>query len=217
MRYSILFFLISVVAFAQKTRPFVGCGVYIDSDFKNSTFVDFKLGTEYKATYYLKPEIEISYMFGNLEELTNRDNAGLVLSDYSKKVAALNFSFCPKIILGNKDEDGTAGYLQILPKYTYSRIEANGYLLSKNPNNASKTTETNETILDTKNSIGIGIGYVLYFSEGNSDSIALNLYFNNIDLGNALNGLKQERRYKTNDVVGFGVNYYFSFKHKKQL
>jgi hypothetical protein len=216
MKYIVVFLLVSFGTFAQKVRPFLGVSGYIDSDFSQSGFADLKAGAEYNATYYLKPEIEISYMFGVLEKLTDRDDAGLILSEYSKKVSAVNFSICPKIILGNKDEDGTSGYLQILPKYTYSKIEANGYRLSRNPNDVSKPIEERENKPDSRHSLGIGVGYVFDLSDENPDSIALNIYFNNIDLGNALNSLKQDRRYKTNDVIGLGVNYYFSLKKKNK-
>lgn len=208
-----LFFLISLGTYAQKIRPFVGVSAYIDTDFSKSFFGDFKMGTEYKLAYYLKPEIEINYMFGTLEELTDRDDTGLVLSEYSKKVSAINYSFSPKIILGNKNGDGS-GYLQILPKYTYSSIQASGHRVSRNPTNLSKPLEEKEEISDNQHSFGIGLGYVIDISADNSHSLALNLYFNNIDLGNALNMLKQDRRFKTQDVIGFGLNYYFVFKKR---
>lgn len=207
------FFLISLGTYAQKIRPFVGVSAYIDTDFSKSFFGDLKIGAEYKLAYYLKPEIEINYMFGTLEELTDRDDTGLVLSEYSKKVAAINYSFCPKIILGNKNGDGS-GYLQILPKYTYSSIQASGHRVSRNPTNLSKPLEVKEKISDKQHSFGIGLGYVIDISDDNSHSLALNIYFNNIDLGNALNMLKQDTRFKTQDVIGFGLNYYFVFKKR---
>lgn len=207
--------MVSFGSFAQKIRPFIGVSGYIDSDFVNSGFADIKVGLEFNATYYLKPEIEINYMFGDLEKLTYRDDVGLVLSEYSKNVSAVNFSFCPKICLGNKGKYGSSDYIQILPKYSYSMIEAKGYKVSRNPNDLSKPIKESEIIPDVKHSIGIGVGYVFYLSQENTDTLTLNLYFNNIDLGNALNGLKQDRRYKTQDVIGFGVNYYFSFKKKQ--
>ncbi|OXA99139.1 hypothetical protein B0A75_11980 [Flavobacterium oncorhynchi] len=185
----VLFFLISFGTYAQKIRPFVGVLAYIDTDFDKSVFGDFKLGADYKLVYYLNPEIEINYMYGVLEKLTNRDDTGLVLSEYSKKVSAVNYSFCPKIILGNKNGDGS-GYLQILPKYTYSSIEASVYRVSRNPSDLSKPIEEKEKISDNQHSFGIGLGYVVDFSDENSQSLALNIYFNNIDLGNALNMLK---------------------------
>jgi hypothetical protein len=209
-----LFFLISLGTYAQKTRPFIGVTSYIDTDFNKSFFGDLKLGAEYELAYYLKPEIELSYMFGALEQLTNRDNTGLILYEYSKKISAINYSFCPKIIIGNKNSDDS-GYLHILPKYTYSNIEATGNRVYRNPSNLSKPIEEKEKVSENQHSFGIGLGYVIGFSDDNNQSLAFNIYFNNIDLGHALNMLKQDRQFKTQDVIGFGLNYYFAFKKEK--
>ncbi|WP_202702172.1 hypothetical protein [Flavobacterium sp. UGB4466] len=211
-----LFFLISLGTYAQKIRPFVGVSAYIDTDFDGSLFGDLKMGAEYKLVYYLKPEIEINYMFGALEKLTDRDNTGLLLSEYSKKVSAVNYSFCPKIILGNKNGDGT-GYLQILPKYTYSSIQATGNRLSRNQGNLSKPLEEKEKVSTNQHSFGIGLGCAIDLTDDNSQSLAVNIYFNNINYGSALNMLKQDRKFKTQDVIGFGLNYYFVFKKKSRV
>ncbi|WP_300976670.1 hypothetical protein [Flavobacterium sp.] len=215
MRYILAFLLISFSSFAQDLRPYLGFGVYYSTDFDKSTFVDVRTGVEYKIASFLRPEIEVSYTFGNLEDLPSVDNSGVVLSEYFKSVSAVNYSLCPKIILGAKDEDGASGYLQILPKYTYSRIEATGDKISRNPTNPSNSIKETEKAIEYRHSLGIGLGWVVDFSSNNYDSISFNIYFNNIDLGNALNMLHQERRFKTDDVLGFGVSYYFSFKKKK--
>lgn len=208
-----LLFLISFGTFAQKIRPFAGVSAYIHTDFDKSVFGDLKAGVEYKLFYYLKPEIEINFMYGVLEEVTNRDEAGLVISEYSKRASAVNYSFCPKIILGNKDGDGS-GYLQILPKYTYSNIQATGHTFTRNPNNLSQPIEKKKKVSDNQHSFGIGLGYLVDFSDDNAQSLALNIYLNNIDLGKALNKLEQDKRFNTQYVIGFGLNYYFSFKKK---
>ena len=213
MRYILVILLISFGSFAQKTRPYLGCGVYYSTDFNKSTFADVRAGIEYKITNYLRPEVEVNYMFGSLEDLQSVDDIGVVLSEYFKSVAAVNYSLCPKIVLGTKDEDGASGYLQILPKYTYSRVEATGNRFSRNPSNSSTAIKESEKAIDYRHSLGIGLGWVTDFSNKNYDSIAFNVYFNNIDMGNALNRLNQERRFKTDDVLGFGVTYYFSFKN----
>lgn len=196
--------LVSFGTYAQKIRPYAGISGYINSAFEQSGFGDLKLGVECSIFYYLKPEIEVSYMLGALEEVTKKNEAGLVLDSYQGKVSAVNYSLCSKILLGNKN-DGD-GYVQILPKYTYSNIQAQ----------TTKKNEHKEKVYDTKHSLGIGLGYVIDFSEENPQTIALNLYFNNIDLGYALNKLELGKDYKTSDVIGFGVNYYFSLKNKNK-
>ena len=56
--------------------------------------------------------------------------------------------------------------------------------------------------------------YVVDFLYVISQSIALNIYLNNVDLGKALNKLETNKRFNTEYVIGFGVNYYFSLKKK---
>lgn len=208
----ILFFLIPFGCFAQKIRPFAGVSGYIHTDFKNSGFGDLKGGVEYKILYYLMPEIEISYMLGTLENITNSNETGMVMSEYLQKASAVNYSFCPKITLGNKiDGDG---YIQILPKYTYSNIQATGSVFTRNPINPSQPIEKKEKAAEHQHSLGIGVGYVIDLPDDSTQSFALNIYLNNIDLGKALNKLGRERKFNTGSVIGLGVNYYFSFKKK---
>ena len=208
----LLLILLSFATYAQKIRPFIGVSGYVHAGFEKSGFGDLKIGAEYKIFYYLKPEIEISYMLGNPEGFTDYDETGLAISEYSQKTSAFNYSFCPKIILGNKD-DGD-GYIQILPKYTYSNIQASGHRFSRNPVEPSKPFEEKKKVSSSEHSFGIGLGYVVDFSDENSQSIALNIYLNNVDLGKALNKLETNKRFNTEYVIGFGVNYYFSFKKK---
>ena len=207
-----LLVLMSFGSYAQKIRPFVGVSGYIHTAFDNSGFGDLKLVAEYKVFYYLKPEIEISFMLGALEEVTNRNEAGIVTSVNNTKVSAVNYSFCPKFILGNKDDSD--GYIIIFPKYTYSAIQANGETFIRNPDNLSSPIEKKDKASANQHSLGIGVGYVIDFSDDNTQSLALNLYLNNVNLGKALNQLEQEKNFNTEYVIGFGVNYYFTFKKK---
>jgi hypothetical protein len=71
-----LLVLLSFGTYAQTIRPFIGTSGYVHSSFENSGFGEFKLGSEYKVFYYLKPEIEISIMLGSVEEETNRKRNG---------------------------------------------------------------------------------------------------------------------------------------------
>ncbi|KLT70908.1 hypothetical protein [Flavobacterium sp. ABG] len=208
-----LFFLISFGAFAQKIRPFVGASAYIHTDFNKSIFGDIKMGAEYKVFYYFMPEMEINFTYGALEEVVNRNETGLVMSEYSKRAAAVNYSFCPKVILGNKNGDGS-GYIQILPKLTYSNIQATGHAFTRNPNNLSQPIEKKQKTYENQYSFGFGVGYVVDLSDDSAQSLALNIYLNNVDLGRALNKLDQDNRFNTQGVIGLGVNYYFSFKKK---
>lgn len=209
----LIMIIISIESYSQRIRTYVGCSAYLDTDFKSSVFADLKGGAEYKVVNYFRPEIEISATFGALEDVTHRDSAGYVVSQYSKEIFAMNYSFCPKFILGNEDGDGSRGYLQILPKYTYSNIQASGSLVSTA---SGKLVQENSKVYDNQHSFGIGLGYAIDFSNETSNSLVFNIYFNNIDFGQALNDLIQDDTYTTRDVIGFGVNYYFTFRKQKQ-
>jgi hypothetical protein len=202
---------------AQRIRPFVGGAAYLHTDFEKSSFGNLCLGSEYRITNFLRPEIEISYMYGTLETKSDLDEQGLTQSILDRSATALNYSFCPKIVLGDHEDD-TSGHLQILPKYTISKIEAKRTLSSRNPNNLSNPIVEKERVTDLQHSLGIGIGLTIGFSEEYSNTLAINLYYNGINLGTALNKLKHNGSYEfnTQDVLGLGVNFYLGFKKKKQ-
>jgi hypothetical protein len=158
------------------------------------------------------PELEFSYFFGSLEEASRYNDQLIQTSSYTRSVSSLNFSFCPKIALGNK-KDG-AGYLVILPRYTFSQIEAKGDFIAINENNT--LTESRDFQKASQHSLGIGIGYDVDTSDDTSNSLCLILYYSGVNLGKVINEMEHSNGYEINDkgVLGAGLNYYFSFKKK---
>ncbi|MBF7093447.1 hypothetical protein IUY40_18095 [Flavobacterium sp. ALJ2] len=212
----IFVFMFSVSILAQRVRPFIGGIVYLHGDFEKSTFGNFSLGSEIKVVKFFRAEIEVSYMFGRLEDAVSRDEKGITMSVSEKSASAMNYSFCPKIVIGDYEED--SGYIQILPRYTFSRIEAKKELTSRNPADLSKPIKERKNASDTQHSLGIGVGYIYNFPGEYQNSIGFNLYYNGVDLGNALNKLKtnpDSYNYSTKDVIGFGINFYLGLKKKK--
>lgn len=63
----------------------------------------------------------------------------------------------------NLNKDDGDGYVQILPKYTYSNIQASGHRFSRNPIESSKPIEEKKKVSSNEHSIGIGLGYVVDF------------------------------------------------------
>lgn len=207
--------MFSINVTAQRMRPFIGGTAYLHTDFERSSFVNFSLGSEIKVVKFFSPEIEVSYMFGTLQEVVIRDEKGLTMSISEKSTSAINYSFSPKIIIGDYEED--SAYLQILPRYTFSRIEAKRELASRNPIDLSKPIFITEKTSNTQHSLGIGVGYLYNFSGEYSNSLALNLYFNGVNLGKALNKLNSgSYSYDTQDVMGLGINFYLGLKKKKE-
>lgn len=211
-----LFFVASLNINAQRVRAFSGVGAYLDNDFANSTFLEAKLGVEFKITSFLKPEIEVNYLVGGLEDVIIRDNQGNVSNLYVRTVSSLNYTLSPKICIGDSDNQAGSGHFLILPRYSVSRIEARGNYTTINQANLSKSIEEREIITEWQHSLGIGVGIDFGISR-NYDALSLILYYNGIDMGNALNSLKHSGgKFSTNNVIGFGINYYFSFKKRPE-
>lgn len=214
MRNLILFVLLafSSGAKAQIVRPFIGGSAYLQWDFEKSSYAGVNAGAEFKIKPYFMPELECSYFFGGIEDATKyKFGTSLVQTElYIRSVSSLNFSFCPKIAIANKN-DG-ASYLVILPRYTISKIEAKGNFVEFNENGTS--TNNYEFEKSTQQSLGLGVGLDIPLTGDNSNSICLILYYNGINLGKAINSLEHSAGYEfnSNGVLGFGVNYYFSFK-----
>jgi hypothetical protein len=197
---------------AQAIRPFIGGSAYLQWDFEKSSFAGVNAGAEFKIKPYFMPELECSYFFGSIEDASKyKFGDPLIQTElYIRSVSSLNFSFCPKIAIGNKN-DG-ASYLVILPRYTISKIEAKGNFVEYNENGTY--INYNEFEKSTQQSLGLGVGLDIPLSDDNSNSIGFILYYNGINLGKAINSLQHSVGYEfnSNGVLGLGVNYYFSLR-----
>lgn len=197
---------------AQIVRPFIGGSAYLQWDFEKSSYAGVNVGTEFKIKPYFMPEFECSYFFGSIEDASKYKFGTPIIQTelYIRSVAALNFSFCPKIAIVNKN-DG-ASYLVILPRYTISSIEAKGNFVEFNENGTS--TNNLEFEKSTQHTFGLGVGLDIPLSGDNSNSICLILYYSGVNLGKAINNLEHSSGYEfnSNGVLGVGLNYYFSFK-----
>ncbi len=200
---------------AQKVRPFFETTYNIHSEFKNSSYYNIGIGSEVKLNKYIRPELEISYTIGAFGDFVDYDNQGNPLTIFNKKVTSINYSLSPKIII-NVDEDANY-YLQLLPKYSISRIQAIGDYLEINQSDYSKSISKKETITETKNSFGIGFGIGFNLAGKQTDSIIINIYYQNIDFASVLNKLANNNNSKLNtkNVLSFGLVYYFNFGIEK--
>ncbi|PKB18869.1 hypothetical protein [Flavobacterium sp. 5] len=205
----IIFLAISLNAKAQIVRPYIGAAGYLYSGFEKSLFVGVDGGTEFKINRFIKPEIDISYFYGTNQNKTNYGSQGQLISVFSSTASALNFNFCPKICIGNDGQRNS--FLVILPKYTFSKVTAVGEFTTINSKDVKTTTK--ETITDWQHSLGIGIGVDFSISSNNTDSFCVNIYYQNVDMGKALNQLSHNGEIvNTNNVLGLGFNYYFGIK-----
>jgi len=189
-------------------RGFVGVAGYLDGDFENSLFVGVNVGAEFNINHFIMPQLDTSYFYGSREDETNYGNQGQLLSIYSSYASAINFNFCPKICIGNDGNRDT--YLVILPKYSFSKVTAVGNFTALNANDIKTTTK--ETITDWEHSLGIGMGIDISLSDENSDSLSLNIYYENVPMSKPLEELNHGARIMGKNALGAGINYYFSFK-----
>jgi hypothetical protein len=214
MKKTILFFLIffSINLQAQRIRTFVGLGTYIHSDFNTSLFVSANTGVEFKVVNYFRPELEIGVMYGTPETLTNYTETGLVESVYERTTSAINYSFSPKIYFGDPKVSDMGVFIR--PRYTYSRVFGNTELTERNPNDLSKPIIDKKSASTWDQSLDIGIGISFNFSEKYYHSADIILYYNNINLGDALNTIDDGRTVNTNNTLGLGLLVYFGGKIK---
>lgn len=206
-------FFISCNSSAQNIRGFGGTSAFLHSDFKESLIVGINCGAEFEIKHYLKPEIEFNVVIGTAEEVVIRNNQGVRTNFFSRSAVAYNINFSPKICLGNKEENGSCFFIS--PKYSLSKVTAVGKYSSII--NSVWVTEK-ESVNEWQHSLGIGVGYDLSVSVKNSNSLAITIYCQNINLGKILNSLNHsgDSRINTKYLFGAGLNYYFGTKkHNK--
>ena len=207
--------LLSTTCLAQRVRGFGGFGIYLNKSFENSAFASVNGGLEFKINKLIKPEIQFEYFFGSLPDRTTEDSNGIETELLVRTVSATNVSICSKINFG-ENEDPVL--FQILPLFNITNITAKGSEFKQNGTNTNLVKTDTDSFSEKRYSFGLGAGIVINLSKESFQAIALNVYYNNIDLGNALTNLKFNKgTYQTQQSLGIGVKYYFGFvKHKKK-
>jgi len=212
--FCILFILLSSSLSAQ-VRGSANFVVYRHTDFQNSGYIQGGLGLDVKVFKFLRPEFNVSYYYGKLEDHDKLNASGIVISTSNIDASALNFGFTPKICLSCSDDSAGEALLQILPMYNISRIEAHGNYATINPNNQNQILKENKIATEWQHSIGIGAGVDIMLSDVTYDSLAINLYYTGVNMGKAMNNVvKTERRYDSR-TLGLGLNYYLGFRKRK--
>lgn len=208
------FLFLPVLLHSQKIRGFGSIGTYLDRSFDKSIFVNIGGGLEYKVHENFKPEIEASYFFGSIPDRTE-EIEGVTTESLVRVVNATNIAICPKIIFGDDDEPMR---FQILPKYNITNSFAQGSFFKLNSSKTDFIKTDSDKFSETRHSFGIGIGVIFGLSDESFQSITLNLYYNNIDIGNALSKLKFNKGiYHTQQSFGIGVNFYLGFVKKNKF
>lgn len=216
MKKIIYFFCLfcSCSCFSQKIRGFGGFGIFLNKGFEKSSFFSIDGGLELKINNVIKPEIEIDYFFGALQDKTKEDINGFETERLTRTISASTISVCSKILLGNEEDNVR---FQILPKYSISKVFGNGSLFTFDTTKQTYRKTDSDKYSEISHALGIGIGILFDLSDDTFQSIAANLYYNNIDLGNVLTNLKfNTTNFHTQQSLGIGINYYFSFSKRKK-
>ena len=82
---------------AQKVMPFLGIGQNINSSFERSGYFNLSSGIQYDLNTYSKPEVELRFFFGRLQDNTTYDAANpfLAIKDVFTTFQAFNWSVTP--------------------------------------------------------------------------------------------------------------------------
>ncbi|MEO8239777.1 MAG: hypothetical protein ABI793_06145 [Flavobacterium sp.] len=213
----ILFILLTALnSSAQKLRPFVGTGAFVhlysfEKDLQSSPALSLSAGLEYKVISFLSPEIEINYMFGKFKNKTDSNQTGSLSTVSDKSFSTVNFSFCPKILLGSCDKSSCT-YLQILPKYMLSLIN----VTETKGNNTLGSPMTERSLSVWQHNIGLGVGLVINFDTWYSNSLAINMCYNTIRVSKPFDQLNPGTEPTDNvGVYGLEFKYYFGVKRLK--
>ena len=209
----ILLVLITSGVYSQVFRPLLNLSTARGGDFEKNEFFEIGLGAEFKVKDFLIPELVISYSVGNLGQSIRFNDNNEINASSKADMTAVNFAFSPKIAVYSNSTKRVRLYIS--PKYNYSIVNAqNEFVNAKSSGEAILPYEFYQSKSNIQ-SLGIGLGFCVDFSEKDSDSMAVNLFFNNIEHGNAFNKLsKMNKLIDTSSSVGLGITYYFNFKNR---
>jgi hypothetical protein len=192
MKRNIFIYFILLTALnsnAQELRPFVGIGGFVhlysfEKDLQSSPALSLSAGLEYKVAGFLSPEIEVNYMYGKYKDNVDSIDLENITSTSDRSFSTVNFSFCPKILLGDYD-DPYGSFIQILPKYMYSLINVTE--TTGNNTIGSPLTERNSSV--ATHNFGLGAGVVINFDSWYSNSLAINICYNTICVSDSFDKL----------------------------
>lgn len=202
-------FLFSISANAQFARPFIDISANRESLSGNNNIFNCGLGVEFRILKSISPEISAGFSLKNEIERTSFDNNNKINGISFAKAHSFNFSFCPKILIYTEEDNHYS--ISILPKYSFSKINASIDYATILPNQDIALPFKNEISSENVHSFTIGAGFYLNLDKEMQQSLAFNLYFNSIEFGKALNQFEQlNNNTNTKKYLGFGIIYYFS-------
>ena len=203
--------------FSQSIRAFGTINAHLTGNFERKSITNFGAGIEIETFNFLRPEIEATYYLGFLEDIENINSNNVTTDLLSKYVSAINYSLTPKFLIDiSENDDKGRVYFQIMPKYNLTNITAKATFFTLKKENTNLIETDSDQYKEKRQSFGIGLGVIFNLYDKRNDALAFNLYYNNINIGNAINNLKLGKSsINTSTAFGVGVNYYFGIINKK--
>lgn len=196
---------------AQKLRTFGSFAADIRFNYKDFATLNIGVGLEFRPIRNLNPEVEFSYYFAGIADkiIGNELN---ITRKITANLNAINITFSPKIGFEESDPSFQTGFFQIIPIFNLTKINTNASLQEKINGFTEFKEVKNESLTQWKHSFGIGIGvYVDFYDK--SQSLAINLKFQNIDFGYSLKSIKllEDEKIDFYKTVSLEIKYYFTF------
>ncbi|WP_159085944.1 hypothetical protein [Flavobacterium faecale] len=196
---------------AQKVLAFLGAGQNINTSFDNNGYLNLSTGVQYNLEGFIKPEIEMRFFFGSLQNNTTYDiiDPSLRSKDVFTNLQAFNWSITPNFSVSIDEDD--YWYLAVKPKYNYAEIKATDRVILYQ---GSKIIRSEEIRKGVSRSFGLNLGVIGKLWSESFDSILLSVFMDNINFNKVVKKTK-EIDVDTKYNLGFEVTYYFSFRKKK--
>ena len=137
---------LSVNGLCQKASWFAGGSAYLDRNLASSVFAKFNVGFDYQVHKNVSPEVEVNYYFGFLGDRENLNSNNIPIDNLSRYFNAYGIAFVPKITFDDDDKVGS-GVFQILPRYSITKIVANGKLITLNELDSKKSTTDRKSVV----------------------------------------------------------------------
>ena len=209
--YVLLLFVICLTTTAQMVRPLFSLAIDKNTQFENNSFANLAAGIEVKFGNLFKPQIEFGYTKALLYDNNTYNDDFQINAVSQASFVSYSIACTPKLTVFQTKTRFTS--INFLPKYTYSQIVANNDYAAILPNGDVVLPFKSNQSAANLHSFGLGIGFCVNFGKKNYDSIAINLYWNNIEYGSVINNLQNmSRTIDTSSGVGFGLVYYVSLK-----
>lgn len=212
---TIILLLLTGFTFAQQIIGFGGLGGYIDTGFEKSGYYSINGGLGYSFNTFLKPEVKLEYFGGVIPDIGLEYNSN---NDYTKflnrTVSAFTITFSPTVSF--RANDATV-HFQIIPMYNYTQSYAKGSVLTLNSDKTFFVKTDEDSNKAIRHSLGVGIALLLDVNDDTFQAIAVEINYNNIEISDALSGLKFDKSVPfTNQSLGMRIKYYFGITKKKR-